>query len=62
MRNKNGVTNTNTLCTLPERLNRVLVGHDRRPPEVRLNRVFVLKRTIEYFFYFEKYRLKFSSF
>ena len=50
MRNRNGVTNTNTQCTLPEILNRVLGGHDRRLPEVRLNRFFVLKSTIEYFF------------
>ena len=59
VRNRNGVTNTNTPCTMPEILNRVLGGHDRRLPEVRLNRFFVLKRTIEYFFYFLRYRSSF---
>ena len=53
------MTNTNTQCTLPEILNRVLGGHDRRLPEVRLNRFFVLKSTIEYFFYSLRYRSSF---
>ena len=62
VRNRNGVTNSNTPCTLPERLNRVLGGHDRRLSEIRLNRFFFLKYRLSTFFYFEKYRLNFSSF
>ena len=42
VRNRNGVTNSNTPCTLPERLNRVLGGHDRRLSEIRLDRFFFL--------------------
>ena len=62
VRNRNEVTNSNTPCTLPERLNRVLGGHDRRLSEIRLDRFFFLKYRLSTFFYFEKYRLNFSSF